>query len=135
MSDDLDPTRDRSTLSAEEEASVRRVVQQQIIECLNRFYAIESGMWGRPINALILRTIIQGHLQDRLYDMSALAESLDLPLTTIHRKVQELVEGGYVDRTKCGKSVHLAPTEKTRVAMDESFEEMICTLQRLYRGL
>ncbi|MCG8594635.1 MAG: helix-turn-helix domain-containing protein [Kiloniellales bacterium] len=136
MADDLDPTTGRpKPLTAGEEAAVRKVVQQQIIECLNRFYAIESGMWGRPINALILRTIIQGHLQDRLYDMSALAESLDLPLTTIHRKVQDLVEGGYVVRTKFGKSVHLAPTEQTRVAMDESFEEMICTIQRLYRGI
>ena len=124
-----------SALSAHEEKRVRQIVQDQIIECLNRFYAIETSMWGKPINALILRTIIQGKLQERLYDMSSLSESLDLPLTTIHRKVHELVEDGYVEIAKNGKSVHLMPTLQTKDAMDRSFEDMMLTLRRLYKSL
>ena len=92
-------------------------------------------MWGKPINALILRTIIQGKLQERPYDISSLSESLELPLTTIHRKVHELVEDGYVEITKNGKSMQLMPTLQTKDAMDRSFEDMMLTLRRLYKSL
>lgn len=116
-------------------ADARKAVQQQIIECLNRFYAIETGMWGKPINALILRTIIQGRFQDLPYDISSLSESLGLPLTTTHRKVRELIAEGYLEEAQYGKSIRLLPTEKTEVAMDLSFDEMLATIQRLYKGI
>ena len=32
--------------SQQEPDAVRAAVQSQIIECLNRFYAMESGMWA-----------------------------------------------------------------------------------------
>jgi len=126
--------REATDLSHPEKSAIQQAVQEQIIECLNRFYAIESGMWGKPINALILRTIIQGKLQNRLYDISSLSESLDLPLTTIHRKVHELVKTGYVHHKKLGKSVYLIPTEKTQISMDKSFDDMLQTIKRLYTG-
>lgn len=121
-------------ISSEAKDELRAVVQAQIIECLNRFYAMETGMWGGPLSALIVRTVIKGQFEEKLYDLSALSAALDLPVASVHRKVQELVGDGYLQRLPRGKSVYLAPTEKTCVTLDKSFDDMISTLQRLYRG-
>lgn len=113
---------------------IRAVVQTQIFECLNRFYAIETGMWGGPLHALIIRTVIAGENQGRLYDISAIANVLGLPLTTTHRKVRELENMGFLYRQRDGRSFYLRPTSRTCVKLDKSFDEMIGTLQRLYRS-
>lgn len=131
---DLIPGSDQS-LSDEQIEQIRSVVQDQIIECLNRFYAMETGMWGSPLVALIIRTIIQGHLQNRLYDLSALATTLDLPLGSVHRNVQRLVDEGYVEKIPSGKSVYLMPTDRSCISLDLSFDEMVETLNKLYRRL
>ena len=120
--------------SNRERTDVRAEVQSQIIECLNRFYAMETGMWGKPVDCLIIRTVVQGRLQGKLYDLSALAEVLDLPISTLHRKVGSLVESGYLRRQPEGKSIYIAPTDKTSVSLDRSFDTMIDTLRRLYKG-
>ncbi|MCE8469953.1 ArsR family transcriptional regulator, partial [Rhodovulum sulfidophilum] len=60
--------------SQQEPDAVRAAVQAQIIECLNRFYAMESGMWGKPLDSLIIRTVVQSRMQGKLYDFSALSE-------------------------------------------------------------
>lgn len=114
--------------------ALRTEVQRQIIECLNRFYAMETGMWGKPVDCLIVRTVIQGSLQSKPYDLSALAAALDLPVGTIHRKVSELVEAGFIARKPAGKSVYLAPTDATCAKLDASFETMVTTLRRLYKS-
>lgn len=114
--------------------ALRQEVQEQIIGCLNRFYSLETAMWGKPVDALIVRTVVQGHLQDRLYDLSALSGVLGLPIATLHRKVGELVEAGYLQRERRGKSVYLIPTDETCKSFDRSFEEMVGALRRLYRG-
>lgn len=116
------------------EAEIRQIVQAQIIECLNRFYAIETGMWGGPLDALIVRTIITGKVQGRFYDLSSLSAALELPLSTTHRKVKDLEASGFLERRRNGRSTHLLPTSRTCVELDKSFEEMVSTLQRLYRG-
>jgi len=108
-------------------------VQTQIIECLNRFYAIETGMWGGPLDALIIRTAVVGEMQHRPYDLSALAAVLDLPISTIHRKVRKLIKAGFLVHEKAGRSIYLHPTARTRQELDKSFEEMVGTLRRLYR--
>ncbi|MBL3552992.1 helix-turn-helix domain-containing protein [Rhodovulum sulfidophilum] len=120
--------------SQQEPDAVRAAVQAQIIECLNRFYAMESGMWGKPLDSLIIRTVVQSRMQGKLYDFSALSEALDLPISTLHRKINSLVESGYLRREPVGKSIYIAPTERTSVKFDESFEAMVTTLRRLYRG-
>jgi len=117
-----------------EEQQIRTIVQTQIIECLNRFYAIETGMWGGPLHALIIRTVIAGENQGRLYDLSAIANVLDLPLSTVHRKVRELEEMEFLFRQRDGRSTYLRPTSRTCVEMDKSFDEMVGTLRRLYRS-
>lgn len=122
-----DATDDRQT-------ALRAAVQEKIIECLNRFYSIETEMWGKPVDALIVRTVVQGRLQDRLYDLSALAHVLGLPMGTLHRKVADLVVAGYLLRERRGKSVYILPTEKTCTSFDRSFEDMVETLRRLYRN-
>lgn len=121
-------------VSSEAKDELRATVQAQIIECLNRFYAMETGMWGGPLSALIVRTVIKGQFEGKLYDLSALGAVLDLPVASVHRKVRKLVEDGYLQRLPRGKSVYLMPTEKTCVTLDKSFDDMISTLQRLYRG-
>ena len=113
---------------------IREVVQAQIIDCLNRFYAIETGMWGGPLDALIVRTVVVGKMEGRLYDLSALSNTLGLPVSTLHRKICDLEAAGYVTRQRKGRSTYLAPTDKTCVQLDHSFEEMVTTLRRLYRG-
>lgn len=113
---------------------LRGAVQTKIIECLNRFYAIETGMWGGPVDALIVRTVVVGEIQSRLYDLSALKNVLDLPIATVHRKVNQLVEAGFIYRERRGRSTYLRPTRKTRVELDMSFDEMMGTLQRLYKS-
>lgn len=117
-----------------QEAEIRTIVQAQIIECLNRFYAIETGMWGSPLNALIVRTVITGKVQGKLYDLSALSDTLGLAISTTHRKIDELEAAGFLKREKRGRSTYLIPTSRTCVELDKSFEEMVSTLQRLYRG-
>lgn len=114
--------------------ALRQEVQEQIIECLNRFYMLETQMWGKPVEALIVRTVVQGHLQNRPYDLSALADVLDLPIATLHRKVADLVTSGHLRRDPRGKSVYLAPTDATCAALDLSFESMVDNLRRLYEG-
>ncbi|MEW5422612.1 helix-turn-helix transcriptional regulator [Amorphus sp. 3PC139-8] len=91
-------------------------------------------MWGKPVDALIVRTVVQGRLQNKLYDLSALADVLELPVGTVHRKVADLVEAGYLHRERKGKSVYLAPTDETCGSFDRSFDEMVETLRRLYHG-
>ncbi|KEO53310.1 transcriptional regulator [Thioclava indica] len=115
-------------------AAIRAEVQGQIIECLNRFYAMETGMWGKPIDCLIIRTVVQGRLQGKLYDLSALAEVLGLPISTLHRKIGELVESGFLLREPRGKSIYISPTDTTNIALDKSFESMVKTLRSLYKG-
>lgn len=118
----------------DEAERIREVVQAQIIACLNRFYAIETGMWGGPLDALIVRTIVVGKMEGRLFDLSALSSTLDLPVSTLHRKVGNLEDTGYLKRERKGRSTYLVPTERTCVQLDKSFEDMISTLRRLYRG-
>lgn len=113
---------------------LRAEVQEQIIGCLNRFYSLETAMWGKPVDALIVRMVVQGRLQDKPYDLSALSSVLGLPIATLHRKVGELVEAGYLRRERSGKSVYLIPTDETCKSLDRSFEEMVEALRRLYRG-
>ena len=55
------------------EERIKAAAQAQVIECLNRFYAMETGLWGGPLDALIVRTIIVGDIQGRPYDCSASA--------------------------------------------------------------
>jgi hypothetical protein len=121
------------SLSSEAKDELRAVIQAQIIDCLNRFYAMETGMWGGPLSALMIRTVIKGQYEGKLYDLSALAAALDLPVTSVHRKARDLVNEGYLQRLPRGKSVYLAPTEKTCVTFDKSFDDMISALQLLYR--
>ena len=120
--------------ASEQAAAIRAEVQAQIIECLNRFYAMETGMWGSPVDCLIIRTVVQGRLQGKLYDLSALSEVLGLPISTLHRKVGYLVENGFLRREPRGKSIYISPTNNTNVALDQSFEAMVATLRRLYKG-
>lgn len=120
--------------ASEQAAAIRAEVQAQIIECLNRFYAMETGMWGSPVDCLIIRTVVQGRLQGKLYDLSALSEVLGLPISTLHRKVGHLVENGFLRREPRGKSIYISPTNNTNVALDQSFEAMVATLRRLYKG-
>ena len=47
------------------EERIKAAAQAQVIECLNRFYAMETGLWGGPLDALIVRTIIVGDIQGR----------------------------------------------------------------------
>jgi len=115
---------------SQEEVSL--AVQGQIIECLNRFYAIETGMWGGPLDALIVRTVVVGAIQNKPYDFSALATVLDLPIATVHRKVRNLTKTGVLVQEKAGRSTYLHPTSRTRLELDKSFEEMVHTLRRLY---
>lgn len=118
----------------EQDERIRRLVQAQIIECLNRFYAMETGMWGGPLDALIVRTVITGKTEGRLYDLSALANTLGIPVSTAHRRVSELEHAGLLERVRDRRSTYLIPTEKTCLELDKSFDEMIATLERLYRG-
>lgn len=120
--------------SEEMRAALRTEVQGQIIECLNRFYAMETGMWGSPVDCLIIRTVVQGRIQGKLYDLSALSEVLGLPISTLHRKIGSLVKSGYLRREPRGKSVYITPTENTNIELDKSFESMVETLRRLYNG-
>lgn len=115
-------------------ATIRADVQAQIIECLNRFYAMETGMWGNPVDCLIIRTVVQGKLQGKLYDISALSEVLGLPISTLHRKIGHLVENGFLRREPRGKSIYISPTDITNISLDKSFENMVATLRRLYKG-
>lgn len=117
-----------------DQQQIRSIIQTQIIECLNRFYAIETGMWGGPLDCLIIRTVIVGEMQQRLYDLSAIAMVLDLPISTVHRKTRELVSAGYLQKEPRGRSTYFRPTTSTRVTLDKSFDDMIATLQRLYRS-
>lgn len=117
-----------------QEGEIRAIVQAQIIECLNRFYAMETGMWGSPLDALIVRTVITGKVQGKLYDLSALSNTLGLAISTTHRKVDELEAAGFLRRERRGRSIYLIPTERTCMELDRSFDEMVSTLQRLYRG-
>lgn len=113
---------------------IRAEIQAQIIECLNRFYAIETGMWGGPLDALIVRTVVVGKLEGKFFDISAISATLDIPIATVHRKVINLERLGLIQRRKSGRSVTLIPTEKAHIDLDKSFEEMITTLRRLYQG-
>lgn len=116
------------------EERIKAAAQAQVIECLNRFYAMETGLWGGPLDALIVRTIIVGDIQGRPYDLSALAGVLDIPVSTIHRRVNDLVERNLLERSAVGRSVYLKPTVQTRKALDMTFDDMLATLTRLYRG-
>jgi predicted transcriptional regulator len=111
---------------------VRAAVQAQIIECLNRFYAIETGMWGTPLDALIIRTVVVGEKQKKPYDLSALAYTLGLSLTTVHRKTRQLENTGFLRHENVRRSVYLYATEKTKLDLNKSFIEMVKTLQAFY---
>lgn len=118
----------------DQENHTRRIVQAQIIECLNRFYALEMGLWGNPLDSLIVRTVVMGKIEGRLYDLSALANTLEIPVSTVHRKARNLEQAGLLTLERDGRSTYLAPTEKTCIKLDKSFETMIAALNRLYRG-
>lgn len=111
----------------------RLKVQGEIIDCLNRFHAIETQMWGKPLEVLIVRTVVQGQLEGRPYDLSALSGVLDLPMTTVHRKVGELVDAGCLVRRRRGKSVYLEPTDQACASLDQFLTAMLETLDRFYR--
>lgn len=114
--------------------ATRESVQRQVLECLNRFYAIETGMWGDPVSCLMIRTIIKGRIEGRLYDVSSLAACLDLSLATVHRKLKRIEAQGHVERRREGRSVRLWPTAKVEEMLDLEFDQMIETLRRLYKG-
>lgn len=107
-------------------------VRRAIIECLNRFYAIESGMWGDPVASLMIRTIIRGRIEGREYDISSLSVDLGLSVATVHRKLKRIETEGYIVMRREGRSIRLFPTEKVEVVFEERFDEMIETLRRLY---
>jgi DNA-binding MarR family transcriptional regulator len=112
----------------------REDVQMYIIECLNRFYAIESGLWGDPVDCLMIRTIFKGKVEGRYYDISSLSSCLGLSIATVHRKVKSIESRGYIELCKEGRSVRLKPTPKLETCINDKFDDMMATLQQLYKG-
>jgi DNA-binding MarR family transcriptional regulator len=92
------------------------------IRFLNVIYEAETDIWGDPVSALLIRRIAQGQLEGRPFDVSSLAASLRMPTPTVSRRVGNLVEDGWVERRRVGRSYLLMATDKVRRVAEPRLE-------------
>ena len=80
---------------------------------LNSVYEIEIDLWSDPVSALLIRRIAQGQLEGKTFDVSSLAATLHMPMPTVSRRVGQLIDAGWVERHRAGRSYQLGVTAKT----------------------
>jgi DNA-binding transcriptional ArsR family regulator len=85
-----------------------------LIRFLNRIHQLDRQIWGHPIAAVLVRTILEGELQDRLHDYTSLAAATGLPVATVDRRVNALLSAGLIARSRVGRSYRLTVTARTR---------------------
>lgn len=94
------------------------------IRFLNVVYDAEIEIWGDPVSALLIRRIAQGQLEGRPFDVSSLAATLRMPTPTVSRRVSGLIEEGWVERRRVGRSYLLLTTDKVREAIQPMMEDL-----------
>jgi DNA-binding IclR family transcriptional regulator len=114
---------------SENEAESRKFAAA-VFGFLNAVYEVETEIWGDPITALLIRRIAQGQLEGRPFDVSSLAATLRMPTPTVSRRVANLIEEGWVDRRRLGRSYQLLATDKVRQAAAPHLEEIRRAAQR-----
>jgi DNA-binding MarR family transcriptional regulator len=106
-----------------------------LIRFLNRVYQLDRQTWGHPFAAVLVRTILEGELQDRPHDYTSLAAATGLPVATVDRRVNALLAEGLVARNRVGRSYRLSITarslELSRAQEDLAFR----ALQELTQSL
>ena len=80
---------------------------------LNTVYDVDIGLWSDPVSALLIRRIAQGQLEGKPFDVSSLAATLHMPTPTVSRRVGQLIDAGWVERRRAGRSYQLWATAKT----------------------
>jgi hypothetical protein len=83
---------------------------------------------SRDQNAMGIHAIITlGHLEGRPFNASNLSEYLDIPRTTVIRKLRWLIEEGFIEQK--GRTYYLAP--KYMNLPDEVYTKLFDAIQRL----
>ena len=85
-----------------------------LIRFLNRVHQLDRQTWGHPFAAVLIRTILEGELQDRPHDYTSLAAATGLPVATVDRRVNALLAEGFIARNRVGRSYRLSITERSR---------------------
>ena len=82
----------------------------------------------RDQNAMGIHAIITlGHLEERPFNASNLSEYLDIPRTTVIRKLRWLIEEGFIEQK--GRTYYLAP--KYMNLPDEVYTKLFDAIHRL----
>ena len=102
-----------------------------LIRFLNRVHQLDRQTWGHPFAAVLIRTILEGELQDRPHDYTSLAAATGLPVATVDRRVNALLAEGYIARSRVGRSYRLSITERSRILSRALEESAIRALQEL----
>lgn len=106
-----------------------------LIRFLNKVYQLDRQTWGHPIAAVLVRTILEGELQNRPHDYTSLAAATGLPVATVDRRVNALLAEGVVARSRVGRSYRLSVTEISRKRSRSQEEAALKALHDLTRAL
>jgi predicted transcriptional regulator len=106
-----------------------------LIRFLNKVYQLDRQTWGHPIAAVLVRTILEGELQNRPHDYTSLAAATGLPVATVDRRVNALLAEGMVARVRVGRSYRLSVTETSRRRSRHQEEAAIRALHDLTNAL
>ena len=90
----------------------------------------EGHLWSDPVTALLVRSVLEGQLQRRPFDVSSLSATLRLPMPTVSRRVNQLIEQSILERQRVGRSYRLALTETASARYQALAEAMIPPVRR-----
>ena len=80
--------------------------------CLTRIFQTERAYGGDAIDAIILRAVAIGRIEQKPMNISSLADYLGLPRQTVSRRVNRLAERGLIATEKHGNKTMLVTTPR-----------------------
>lgn len=89
-------------------AGLPNAVQRlRLLRVFAELYRLKREAGLEPLDVLITDMVAIGHLEERPADVSSLAEMLMVPRSTLHRRVHDLIESGWLVELRRGRRLCL----------------------------
>lgn len=82
--------------------------------CLTRIFQMERQYGGDAIDAILIRAVAIGRLEQRPMDISSLAAYLGLPRQTVSRRVNKLIDRKVLEATREGNRTIIFTSERAQ---------------------
>ena len=124
--------RNTTTESGSDETSERYSDEERLAfyRCLTRIFQMERQYGGDAIDAILIRAVAIGRLEQRPMDISSLAAYLGLPRQTVSRRVNKLIDRRVLEAQREGNRTIIFTSERARsVSLPFVQDAIDCTIE------